>query len=229
MDRGLYIAASAMLAEQQRQTQLANNLANAATPGYKADRSSNETFGDVLLQNATGTGSIGALTRGVQMAEPVIDLTSKGLNPTDEPLDLAIDGAGFFSVRTGDGVRYTRNGSFTANVRGELVDAAGNPVLSKAGQPVRLRPDGTVDPSQVAVTELRDVAKQGENLFTGTPAGTGTGIVRAGMLEESGVDEARTIIEMTGSMRAYQAAQKAITSIDDTLRQSAGQLGTVPQ
>jgi flagellar basal-body rod protein FlgG len=229
MDRGLYIAASAMLAEQQRQTQLANNLANATTPGYKADRSSNETFGDVLLSSGDGTGSIGSLTRGVQMARPAIDLTSKGLNPTDEPLDLAIDGDGFFAVRTGDGVRYTRNGSFTANAARQLVDAAGNPVLSRAGQPVTLRPDGTVDPATVGVTTLRGVAKAGENLFTGTPAGQPTGIVRAGMLEESGVDEARTIIEMTGSMRAYQAAQKAITTIDDTLRQSAGQLGSVPQ
>src|ERR671932_596342 len=107
MDRGLYIAASGMLAESIRQDQLANDLANASTPGYKADRT-------------------------------VTDWAPAPIEQTDQPLDLAIDGEGFFAVRTPQGVRYTRNGQFTTDARGLLLTAQGDEVLSQNGQPVQV-------------------------------------------------------------------------------------------
>ena len=118
MDRGLYIAASGMLSEMVRQEQISNELANASTPGYKADRTSQSGFGELLLQN-TRTGSVvGPVGLGVQIAETKTDLAPAPIHETGNPLDFAVEGEGFFAVKTPAGVRYTRNGQFTADGAG---------------------------------------------------------------------------------------------------------------
>ena len=85
--------------------------------------------------------------------------------------------------------------------------------------------DGTIDPSTVAVFDVGNPAKQGDSYFTGTAAGAATGEVRAGSLEGSGVDPARAMVDLMGSMRAMETAQRAITTIDSTLQQTATQVG----
>src|SRR5918996_1537497 len=100
MDRGLYIAASGMLAEQLRQDQIANDLANAATPGYKADRTAQRTFGDLLLSNSAAGAVVGAQSTAVQVDRVQTDFAPKPARDTDEPLDFAIMGEGFFAVQT---------------------------------------------------------------------------------------------------------------------------------
>src|SRR3954469_7706110 len=110
MDRGLYIAASGMLAEQVRQDQIANDLANASTPGYKADRSAQSSFGDLLLANSSSGQTIGPLAMGSPIAEIRTDLAPAALKEPGEPLDVALDNEGFFAVQTPQGTRYTRNG-----------------------------------------------------------------------------------------------------------------------
>ncbi len=232
MERGLYIAASGMLAEQVRQDQLANDLANATTPGYKADRVSQHSFAQELdLVNRKSGAQIGALGTGVQIAEKRTDLTPAALKDTGEPLDLGIAGDGYFAIRTPDGVRYTRDGSFAAapGPPARLVDQAGDSVLGPDGQPVTLNADGTVDASRVGVVSLTNVAKAGDGRYTGTVAAGGpTGAVRTGAIESSGVDASRTMIDMIGSLRAFEAGQRAITTIDETLRLATGQVGNLP-
>ena len=112
MDRGLYIAASGMLAEQVRQDQIANDLANGSTPGYKADRTTQQSFGELLLTNSVTGGTIGTATTAVQVTGVVTNFKPQALNDTGEPLDFAINGDGFFAVQTDAGTRYTRNGQF---------------------------------------------------------------------------------------------------------------------
>lgn len=230
MERGLYIAASGMLAEQVRQDQLANDLANASTPGYKSDRVSQHSFARELdLVNRRSGAAVGTLGAGAIIAEKRTDLTPQTLKETGEPLDLAVAGEGYFQVQTAQGVRYTRDGSFTADAQGRLVDQAGDPVLGADGRPVRLNADGTVDPARVGVVALTNVAKAGDGRYTGTPdRGAETGTVRTGAIETSGVDASRTMIEMIGSLRAFEAGQRAITTIDETLRLAAGQVGNLP-
>jgi flagellar basal-body rod protein FlgG len=179
MERGLYIAASGMVAEQMRQDQIANDLANASTPGYKADRVTQRSFGDLLLSSSTTGQVVGPLSLGAQANAMVTDLAPQPLRDTGEPLDLAIAGDGFFAVRGGQGVRYTRNGQFGASAQGTLVDQLGDEVLDPNGQAVKVGRDGTVDPKAVGVFALSNAAKQGDNLFTGTAAGAATGTVRA--------------------------------------------------
>jgi flagellar basal-body rod protein FlgG len=226
MERGLYIAASGMVAEQMRQDQIANDLANASTPGYKADRVTQRAFADLLLSNTATGQAVGGLTTGVAADRMVTDVSPQPVRDTGEPLDLAIVGDGWFGVQTAQGTRYTRNGQFTAAGDGTLTDQLGNPVLGRNGQPVKVDGSGHVNASDVGVFALNDPAKQGDNLFSGTAGGTATGVVRTGALEGSGVDPARTMVDMIASFRAFEAGQRVIQTIDESLHKTATQVAS---
>src|SRR4051812_21386364 len=137
MDRGLYIAASGMLSEMVRQDLIANDLANVSTAGYKADRAVQHSFGDMLLKNSRTGQNVGPLGEGAQIVAQRTQLTPAPIKQTDAPLDFAVEGDGFFAVRTPQGVRYTRDGSFQAGAGGLLVDQLGRQVLGQNGQPIR--------------------------------------------------------------------------------------------
>lgn len=227
MERGLYIAASGMLAEQIRQDQIANDMANAATPGYKSDRTSQRGFGDLLLANSATGAVIGPQGTAVTVGKIETDFSPKPAKDTGEPLDFAITGEGFFAIQTAGGVRYTRNGQFTADAQGRLVTAQGDAVLGRGGRTLTVGRDGRVDPRALEVVQLRNPRKEGDSLVTGTPAGAGPGQVRAGALEGSGADAARSMVDMISSMRSFEAGQKVIQTIDETLAKasSLGQVG----
>lgn len=230
MDRGLYIAASGMLAEQLRQDQISNDLANGSTSGYKSERTLQRTFGEMLLTNSVTGATIGSQSTAVQVTDTVTDWTPQPMKETGEPLDFAISGNGFFAVRTADGVRYTRNGEFASDDAGNLVTAMGDPVLGRNNQPVKIGADGRVDPRALNVVLLTDPEKAGNNLVTGTPgavAGQTAGSVRSGALEGSGADPTQSMVDMIASMRAYQAGQKVIQTIDETLGKAATSVGSL--
>jgi flagellar basal-body rod protein FlgF len=227
MERGLYIAASGMLAEQVRQNQIANDLANASTPGYKADRSSQQAFGEMLLANSATGQTVGPLGLGVTIAQTKTDLTAAAVRDTGEPLDFAIEGDGFFQVRTAQGNRFTRDGQFMRSATGLLTDSKGNPVLSQNGGTINVQADGTVASGSVGVFSVTNAQKQGDSLFTGTAAGRATGTIRSGALEGSGTDAATSMIDMITSYRAYEASQKVIKTIDETLNKAVTQVPTI--
>jgi flagellar basal-body rod protein FlgG len=205
-----------------RQDQLANDLSNASTPGYKTDASPQQSFGSLLLANTATGQTIGQVQTGVGLGRPVVNLNPEPLQQTGQPLDFGIAGSGFFAVRTPQGVQYTRNGQFQANAQGLLVDSLGNQVLSQNGAPIAVSAAGTVAPSSLGVFNLAGaVTKVGNNNYTGTPAGPGTGSVRQGELEQSGVDPVQTMVHMITSLRTYQSGENAIQSIDGTMQESA--------
>jgi flagellar basal-body rod protein FlgG len=226
MDRGLYIAASGMLAEQIRQEQIANDLANAATPGYKGDRTAQRSFGELLLANSTNGGAVGRQSTAVRVDAIETDFSPKPARETGEPLDFAINGEGFFAVQTGQGVRYTRNGQFSLDPQGRLVTAQGDPVLDPNGRAI-VSADGKVDPRSIGVVALTNPRKEGDSLVSGTPAGAAAGTVRAGALEGSGADASRSMVDMIASMRAFEAGQKVIQAIDETLGQASQKVGAI--
>jgi flagellar basal-body rod protein FlgF len=226
MQRGLYIAASGMVAEQVRQDLLANDLANAATPGYKSDRATQRAFEEVLLANTRTGREVGPLGMGVEIDRQATDWRPQPARRTDEPLDFAIAGEGFFAVQGADGVRYTRNGRFTQAPDGTLATATGERVLGRGGGPVRVGADGTVPPAQLQVVLLDAPRKAGEGFVAGTPAGQApAGTVRAGELEGSGADPARAMVDMIASLRAFEAGQRVIRTIDDTLGKAVNDVG----
>jgi flagellar basal-body rod protein FlgG len=232
MDRGLYIAASGMLAEQTRQDQIANDLANASTPGYKPDRSAQASFDRMMLENRADGRAIGALDLGARIAAVRTDLSPAPLEQTDNPLDVAVDGAGFLAVQTPAGTRFTRNGQLVVDPQGRLADAMGFPLLDEKGKPIQvgnanelvIGADGAVTRAgktiaRIAVVALTSPTKQGDTLFAGVPGPRPAGTaVRQGFLEGSGVNPATAMVEMITSLRAFESAQKAIQTIDETLQ-----------
>ena len=226
MERGLYIAASGMIAEQARQDLIANDLANSSTPGYKSDRATQRAFDEVLLQNTQTGASIGALGQGVTIDRQATDWRPQPIRQTEEPLDFAIQGEGFFAVQGANGVQYTRNGRFSAAPDGVLTTATGETVMGRNGQPVRIGANGIVDPAQLQVVQLANPRKAGEGFVTGQPgAQMPATTVQSGSLEGSGSDPARAMVDMIASMRAFESGQRVIRTIDDTLGKAANDVG----
>jgi flagellar basal-body rod protein FlgG len=241
MERGLYIAAAGMVAEQVRQDQIANDLANSSTPGYKADRAAQSTFGDLLVANQLTGQTVGGIDFGPQVTDVRSDLEQGPLDQTDEPLDVALEGQGFLSVQTPTGIRFTRNGQLSVDAQGRLITQAGYPVLGAAGRELAvgsgsdptIATDGTITvggktAGKLAVVSLANPVKIGDTLFAGQPGVPPKDtVVRQGYLEASGVNPARAMVDMIVSLRAYEASQRVIHAIDDTLGRGIASGGPV--
>lgn len=159
MLRGFYTAASGMIAQQRRQEAMGNNIANANTPGYKADQETLRAFPEMLMQemgsskkpgkngmNIPGKNPLGSLHTGVYEQEMVPDFKQGDKQETGNPTDLALDngtlpdeeGGLFFAVQDGDGDNaLTRNGHFTVDEEGYLTTTQGNYVLDTANNPIQ--------------------------------------------------------------------------------------------
>ena len=142
MDSGYYAAMTGLVARTQALDLAATNLSNVQTPGYRAEQ---EIFRSVLL----GPGALDA-SQDSQLGRTVnnygllggnrLNLAQGAIEQTGNPLDLAIEGQGFFQVQTANGLRYTRDGSFHRSPGGQLVTGAGEPVLSSTGQLIPIPP-----------------------------------------------------------------------------------------
>jgi flagellar basal-body rod protein FlgG len=206
-------------------------LANASTPGYKADRTAQRSFGELMLANRQNGNAVGAVGLGAQVDTIRVDMTQGAIRDTGEPLDLALAGTGFLSVRTEEGVMYTRGGQLALSADRTLQTSTGLPVLDTAGNPIRLPDgeptisrDGTITVggnrvAQLAIVALENPVKQGESLFTGRLVGQSQDTtVQQRALEASAVAPASAMVEMMVSMRAFESAQRIIRTIDETLQ-----------
>jgi flagellar basal-body rod protein FlgF/flagellar basal-body rod protein FlgG len=143
MDSGYYAAMTGLVARTQAMDIAATNLANAQTPGYRAEQ---EYFRSVLMGPDAEGSQLGQTVNNFGLlGGDRLNLGQGALDQTGNPLDLAIEGEGFFMVQTPNGPRYTRDGGFHRTPGGQLVTAAGDPVLSSSGQPI------PVPPGQVSV------------------------------------------------------------------------------
>jgi len=177
MIRALYSAASGMTAQQLNVDNIANNLANANTAGFKARRAQ---FQDLLYQNivqpGTNAGQSTTTPAGLQLglgtraSSNEMILTQGTFTETDSPFDVAIQGNGFFQVRLTSGTTaYTRDGSFQLDKNGVVVDSAGNPLepqitIPANAQSVTIAPDGTVSyltPGQTAAQQAGQIQLAG--------------------------------------------------------------------
>jgi flagellar basal-body rod protein FlgG len=243
VERGLFIAASGMLAAQIRQDVIANNLANATNPGFKGEVLSQIAFGDLLLSNTLTGDSIGPLSAGTLVTDIKPNLTNQGFRWTQNTLDLAIGGNGWFSVQTPQGVRYTRNGAFTTDAQGFITTAQGDRVLGKNGQPINVSGGGRLSIARngdvhvgnrlvgtVGVTALQpsSLHKEGDNYLTGTvDPNAKLGSVAQGALETSNVNTVKEMVALIENMREFEADQKMIRAVDDTLGGAVNQVGRV--
>jgi flagellar basal-body rod protein FlgG len=241
VERGLFIAASGMLADQIRQDVLANNLANATTAGYKGDRAVASAFSSLLLENIDNGRTVGPLGMGVRIDDIKVDGHQAGLRATQNPLDLAMAGPGFFAVQAPGGMRYTRDGAFALDADRRLVNAMGMPVLGDDGRPITLPPGervtidklGRVSVDERIVATLRidvlnpdSLRKQGDNLYTGAiDTAAAKGQVAQGFLEASNVNSVREMVGLITTMRSYEASTKAVRALDETVGKAVNEVG----
>jgi flagellar basal-body rod protein FlgF len=243
---GLKTVAAAMDVQSERLGVLANNLANVGAVGFKADHLA---FSQLLTSPraagpASPAGSAAPLSAPVTLGTRT-DFSSGSLRETGNPLDLAIDGDGFFVVRTPQGFRLTRAGTFTRNQEGLLTALDGAPVMDRNREPIRLPPGG-----DVMVTESGEVRGAGGSvgqLLIARPADQKTltheggtrfvpasdadlapasgGVIRQGVLETSNVNAVLTLVEMIDALRVYEAAQRAARGVDETLGRAVNDVG----
>src|SRR5208337_950437 len=134
MDSGYYAAMTGLVARTQALDIASTNLANAQTPGYRAEQ---EYFRSVVLGPDGGDSQLGRTVNNYGLlGGDRLSLVQGTLEHTGNPLDLAIEGEGFFEVQTPNGLRYTRDGGFHRTSTGRLVTSAGDAVLSPSGQPI---------------------------------------------------------------------------------------------
>lgn len=191
MWRGLYTAATGMVTESKRTDVIANNIANAATAGYKKDVAVHREFEPMLIRrindhedssggvgalgtdigdvtqfkgfgaNANERPAVGRLGMGDYISEIAVDHSQGAYESTGNAFDLAIAGQGFFAVQTQDGIRYTRNGAFFRNQNGVLQDIRGNSLLDTAGNAVTIPQD--VTPERISVGVDGTISVRGAN------------------------------------------------------------------
>jgi len=231
VDPAYFDLASAAGYGEARMAILANNLANANTPGYKADQL---RFSEVL-DEATGLPTV--------TASQYVDPSAGGQERTGNPLDAAIEGDGFFVVDTPDGRRFTRDGAFRMAADGTLQTAAGHPVMGSGGPIVldpeatgiRIDPEGKVWADGNEVDTLEVVAfpagsppeKVGDGLFEGVGDVPVDGPrVAQGALERSNVSPILEMTRMIEIARGYEAYQKLVQAMDQTAAQT-NDVGTV--
>jgi flagellar basal-body rod protein FlgF len=227
MDPLTISAASGLRARMESLEMLANNLANAATGGYKTDR---EFYS--LYTSAEAAGGDGGPAATLPVVErPWTDFSAGNLRVTDNPLDLALEGPGFFAVDGAAGPLYTRNGSFRLAPDGSLLAAEGYPVRTAGGTPLRLAPgsqvtvnaDGTVLQQGVPAGKLELVdfpdpavlSKQGNTYFRAAGPNAApvpaAAAVHQGKLEQSNVAAPEGAVRLISLMRQFEMLQKAVT------------------
>lgn len=213
---------------EQKQEVVANNLANASTPGFKGDR--------VFARLLEGVG---------MEAQARTDLSIGALTETGRPLDLALDGEGFMVVETPAGERLVRGGSFQLDASRTVVDAEGNPLLGDTGPIVlpegefEFNTRGEVRVEGATISRLRivrlddDAALDREGSLRFRPGGqtspleVGEVRVRQGNLEESNVDPVGSMVEMIEIQRAYSALQRSVLVVDGVMDRISNDIGKV--
>jgi flagellar basal-body rod protein FlgF len=228
-----------MLPRIAQQEVLANNLANALTPGYKRDKVSFQA----VLEQAARPGSPATLPGGPSYTTAInsrSDMRPGAMDQTGNPLDLAIAGDGFFAVQTPAGERYTRAGNFSLNQTGELILPDGSRLLGEGG-PIRVEGTVTVTPNGevlsngqlagklrlVKFPENAPLAHEGATLWSSKTAPTpATGAtVRQGFLEGSNVNPVEEMIEMLNAFRTYESNLKGASVQSDSLGQLVNNVG----
>ncbi len=251
MIKGLYSAVSAMVMNATRQQVLSHNIANVQTPGFKQILTTAQDFmsGQSVYTNgnlqASPINLVGSMGLGTQIGEEFIDYGQGALQNTNNPLDFALQGNGFFTVKTPDGNRYTRDGRFIRDADNTLVTVDGYQVLDDAGQPIEL-PDGEVSVAQDGAISVNgtvvatlgigvfanpetDLQHTEGNLFTGPAASTGeeAPMVVQGYLETSNANISQLMTQMVEVGRSYEAAQKLVQNQDELLGKTIASLGRI--
>ena len=227
MLEGLYSAAAGMSAQQEQLDAIGNDLANASTTGYKSER---VAFSDLLYNNVNMAGSASSDGAGAK-AQLIGHSPQQGaIKETGNPTDLAIEGEGFFQITRNGHAALTRDGNFSVDANGTIVDSEGDPLAPPIKLPagtkpseVGIAPDGTVTAPNKTLGQIKLVTvaspEQLQSSGSGTfrPTATSGALkpataakIHQGALEQSNVDMAKEMSLMVSTQRAFQMGSTAI-------------------
>jgi flagellar basal-body rod protein FlgF len=248
VDSGFYAACAGLRAQSQALEVSAHNLANLNTTGFRGQQTNFQSL--MATSGPTVPTLLNLATNNFGVLEGThLDMTAGNLQATGNPLDVGIEGTGFFAVQTAAGTRYTRNGSFQVSSSGLLVTAAGDPVLSDvrlgaksainlpAGA-ISIASDGTisVNGAVAGTIQLVDFApgtslnSEGGTLLS-APAGSATPVVaptvKQGSLESSNVNSVTSVVSLIVVQRQAEMLQRAMSLFDSELNRTATDLAKV--
>ena len=231
MDAASYIAAAGMKTSYEAVNVASNNLANANSPGFKADR----PFYRLLQEQVELSGS--------RMAGTSTDFSAGTMKTTGNPLDLAIEGDGFFSIRTPNGTQYTRNGNFSISQTGELVTQEGFAVLDNRGQTIPIIREAGA-PNEVSISKTGEImvdqqivatlgiyrfddtatlSKEGDLAWStdSQPRTVANPMVEQGTLEQSNVNTIRAMLDLVEMNRVFEINQRTIRTLMNSINRRA--------
>ncbi len=255
MVKGLYTAAMGMNVQAKRLDIISNDLANTDTTGYKKDVAVVASFKEEYLKRLDDSQNfkpnnetIGRIVYGAKVDEIYTDFTQGSVISTGLETDLALQGEGFFTVQTANGLAYTRDGNFTVNQFGTLVTKEGYPVMGQEG-PIELGEDyfstgdkivvqsngevyvGTAYIDTLDIANFADtnaLTKMNDNLYTSDGARIEfTGGVIQSFLEKANVNTVSAMVDMITVARAYETNQKMVQTQDNILGKAVNELGRV--
>jgi|SRR5208283_552389 len=242
MYKGIYVAMTGAMLRSQELDNVTQNMANANTTGYKRTSFSSRLY--PLLEGITDKQNA-AYPNAKAMAyfgQSSIDTTDGTVQLTENPLDLACRGDGFFAVQgVGNNIYYTRNGSFSRSKDGLLVDGSGEVVLDTANKPIRIQgsaiqvtADGTIyadgnNSGKIKLVKLDPSTVQhlGNSLFSGTEAGVSGGRILEGAIEMSNVNPINEMVGIISALREFEVAQKVITNFDTLAEKTVTEIAKV--
>lgn len=242
MDSGYYAACTALVARTQALDTVANNIANTSTVGFRAERN---LFSSVLAN--AGSASTSPLNPVLNsygiLSGTMADVTQGTMEKTGNDLDLAIEGKGYFAVKTADGPMYTRNGAFQVSSKGQVVTAAGDLVLGDKGPinipadgKISISGDGTISSDGAVVGKIKvvefpqnaELANAGNSLYSAPPNVAPLPVakestVRQGVLENSNVNAVSSMIQLVEAQRNAEMMQKALSMFNSEIDKTASQ------
>lgn len=246
MNRGIYTVLSGGIAQERRLEIITNNIANINTSGYKREEPIFKTYLPKMIGINGDISSISPISNRdkafVEVIRTITQFSPGNIRHTGSPLDMAIEGDGFFVVETRDGNRYTRDGSFTIDSERRLTTQDGFLVLGEGGPIIIEKGKLTIDSSGRILIDGNEIdnlmivdfskpyrlQKAGNTLFKGeggTPSENFK--VLQGMIEFSNVEPILELSSMIEVMRSYEAYQKVIQSIDETTARSINEVGKI--
>ncbi len=236
MFQGFYNATSGVLTQTRKLDVISNNMTNISTPGYKEDEMVIGNFSEVLEQrregyNLTSGDAIGNVTYKVSADQNYINYTEGYIKPSKNPLDFAIKGSGFFTVKTAEETVYTRNGGFVLDEEGFVSVSGVGRVQGEQGD-IRLNADGTLS-SDFHIVDFanyeEDLIKSDQNTFRalGNPQELPVVDVYQYGLEGSNVDPIEQMTSMMEAQRALQSSAQVMKLYDELAAKVASKLSAV--
>ena len=239
MNSGYYAACTGLVSRTEALDTIANNLANVSTTGF---RGRHNVFSSMLA--STGNSALSVLNQDANdygvLSGTRLDSAQGALERTGNDMDLAIEGPGFLTVQTSSGLAYTRGGNLHVSPQGQLVTAAGDPVLGDkgpipvVGTPMSISADGPISVNgavagHLKVVEFRpgvELKSVGETYYTaptGSEVAATKSNVRQGMLESSNVNPVTSVVEMISAQREVETMRRVLTMFNSELDKTAAQ------